>query len=128
MDPFARLRVPLYLKIFEVLFFIVFLGLYYSVLIQRNHHGITAREILLLVWIAAFAVDEIGQYIDAGLRLYAVDFWSLWDIGIVVIGIAFFITRVTGLIKHNNNITEMSFDILALEALFLVPRFVERTR
>lgn len=128
MDPFARLRVPLYLKIFEVLFFIVFLGLYYSVLIQRNHHGITAREILLLVWIAAFAVDEIGQYIDAGLRLYAVDFWSLWDIGIVVIGIAFFITRVIGLIKHNNNITEMSFDILALEALFLVPRFVERTR
>lgn len=77
---------------FEVLFFVVFLGLYYSVLVQRNHKGITPREILLLVWIAAFAVDEVGQYVDAGLRLYAVDFWSSWDIGIVVIGVAFFVT------------------------------------
>jgi len=90
VDPFSRLRVPRYLKAFEALFFVVFLGLYYSVLVQRNHVWITTREIILLVWIAAFALDEFGQYADAGLRFYAVDFWSLWDVGIVAIGVAFF--------------------------------------
>lgn len=37
-DPFSRLRVPLYNKVFEALFFLSFLGLYYAVLvpIQRN--------------------------------------------------------------------------------------------
>lgn len=93
VDPFSRLRVPRYQKIFEVLFFVVFLALYYSVLIERNYTGITPREILLLIWIAAFAVDEVGQYVDAGLRLYAVDFWSLWDIGIIGIGLAFLVSR-----------------------------------
>lgn len=35
-DHFARLRVPLYIKAFEVLFFASFLFLYYAVLVQRN--------------------------------------------------------------------------------------------
>lgn len=35
-DHFARLRVPLYIKTFEVLFFASFLFLYYAVLVQRN--------------------------------------------------------------------------------------------
>lgn len=35
-DPFTRLRVPLYIKAFEVLFFASFLALYYAVLIERN--------------------------------------------------------------------------------------------
>jgi hypothetical protein len=30
---------------------------------------------------------------DAGIAFYATDFWSLWDIGIVAIGVAFFVTR-----------------------------------
>lgn len=30
---------------------------------------------------------------DAGTAFYATDFWSLWDIGIVAIGLAFFIAR-----------------------------------
>ena len=35
-DPFTRLRVPRYIKAFEVLFFATFLALYYAVLVQRN--------------------------------------------------------------------------------------------
>jgi hypothetical protein len=35
-DPFTRLRVPRYIKTFEVLFFVTFLALYYAVLVQRN--------------------------------------------------------------------------------------------
>lgn len=35
-DPFTRLRVPKYIKAFEVLFFGTFLALYYAVLVERN--------------------------------------------------------------------------------------------
>ena len=76
---------------------------------QRNFHSITPAEILLYVWIVGFAYDEcqhsqaqptfvscshamvVGEYLDAGQAFYAADFWSLWDIGIVAIGIAFFV-------------------------------------
>jgi hypothetical protein len=75
-DPFSRLRVPLYLKIFETLFFAGFLALYYAVLVQRNNTRVTIPEILLYVWIASFAYDEFADWLDAGqTSFYASDFW-----------------------------------------------------
>jgi hypothetical protein len=35
-DPYSRLRVPRYIKAFEVVFFATFLFLYYAVLVERN--------------------------------------------------------------------------------------------
>ncbi|KAF2396722.1 hypothetical protein EJ06DRAFT_533983 [Trichodelitschia bisporula] len=133
-DPFCRLRVPQYLKAFQCIFFISFLALYYAVLvpIQRTSgspglaphamRSITPAEIFLYVWVASFAYDEFGEYIDAGQAFYATDFWSLWDIAIVVIGVAFLVTRSIGIANGSDQLIETAFDILALEALFLVPR------
>jgi hypothetical protein len=90
-DPFTRLRVPKYIKTFEVLFFATFLALYYAVLVERNPYKITPLEILLYIWILAFAYDELSEYIDAGLFYYT-DFWSAWDITIIGVGVAFFVT------------------------------------
>lgn len=56
-DPYTRLRVPLYLKIFEVLFFAAFLAFYYTVLVQRSLHAVTGTEVMLYVWLAAFAYN-----------------------------------------------------------------------
>ncbi|KAI9641749.1 hypothetical protein NHQ30_009605 [Ciborinia camelliae] len=106
-DPFSRLRVPRYIKAFEVLFFASFLFLYYAVLVERNPYHITPLEILLYVWFAAFAYDELGEFIDAGSIFYAVDIWN---------------TCVIGLTKDSERIIDMAFDILSLEALFMVPR------
>lgn len=72
-DPFSRLRVPKYLKSFEVLFFAAFLFLYYAVLMERHPTRVTALEVLLYFWLAAFAYDELGAWIDAGSVLYATD-------------------------------------------------------
>lgn len=93
-DPYCRLRVPRYLKLFEVLFFAVFLTLYSLVLVERHASNVTALEAILWLWIAAFAYDEYGQYMDAGLAFYIADFWSLWDFGIILIGVMYFITRM----------------------------------
>ncbi|TGO23636.1 hypothetical protein BPAE_0126g00200 [Botrytis paeoniae] len=121
-DPFSRLRVPRYIKAFEVLFFASFLFLYYAVLVQRNPHYITPLEIVLYVWFAAFAYDELGEFIDAGSIFYAVDIWNSCDLMIILIGAAFLLTRVIGLTKDSDRIIGLAFDTLSLEALFMVPR------
>ncbi len=92
-DPYCRLRVPKYQKIFEALFFASFLALYYTVLVERNPRHITPIEVLLYIWIAAFAYDEFGEIRDAGTLFYAADFWSLWDLGIIPVGAAYLVAR-----------------------------------
>ena len=56
-DPFTRLRVPLYLKTFEVMFFAAFLAFYYVVLVEKSFHSVTFTEVLLYIWLAAFAYN-----------------------------------------------------------------------
>lgn len=122
-DPFSRLRVPRYLKIFETLFFAIFLALYYAVLVRRDKQRVTIPEILLYVWIASFAYDEFADWVDAGqTSFYASDFWWMWDISIVLVGMVFCALRVVGLSNHNDDTIDLAYDVLGLEALFLVPR------
>lgn len=121
-DPFTRLRVPKYQKTFQVAFFVAFLAVYLAVVFQRRRRSVSAMEIVLYIFIAAFTVDEWGELKDAGLLFYQTDFWSIWDLGIILVGLAFSITRTIGLAKGDDYITDMAFDILSMAALFLVPR------
>ncbi|KAH8700817.1 hypothetical protein BGW36DRAFT_425622 [Talaromyces proteolyticus] len=122
IDPYCRLRIPVYRKTFEAVFFISFLTIYYAVLAQRNPSAINTVEILMYIWITAFAYDELSGILDAGMLFYQLEFWSLWNLGIIGVGIAFLVCRIVGLAKESGYIIELSFDILSLEALFLVPR------
>jgi hypothetical protein len=74
-DPFSRLRVPKYLKSFEVLFFAIFLFLYYAVLVERNPDRISVLEGFLYLWFAAFTYDELSELLDAGSIFYTTDVW-----------------------------------------------------
>jgi hypothetical protein len=89
MDPFSRLRVPKYLKAWEVLFFASFLFLYYLVLLVRDNSHLTVPEILLFFWIAAFCYDELSEWLDAGSIFYATDIWNIFDMAIIGIAVAF---------------------------------------
>lgn len=55
-------------------------------------------EVLLYIWIAAFAYDEFGEFRDAGRLFYAADFWSIWDLGIIGIGVTFFLVRKSAIV------------------------------
>ena len=139
-DPFCRLRVPKYQKAFEALFFAALLALYFAVLVERNPYHITASEIALIVFFVAFAVDGFTSMRDSGVTFYNV--WSWLDMAMNVIGLIFLIYRIqpplkelwsltdpaptgiTGLVKHSDDITDTAFDVLSLEALLLVPRWV----
>ncbi|QKX53072.1 uncharacterized protein TRUGW13939_00143 [Talaromyces rugulosus] len=89
IDPYCRLRIPIYRKAFEAVFFISFLVIYYAVLAQRDPNSINMLEILMYIWITAFAYDELSGITDAGMLFYQLDFWSLWNVGIIGVGIAF---------------------------------------
>ncbi|KAG6000014.1 hypothetical protein E4U21_006044 [Claviceps maximensis] len=121
-DPYSRLRVPKYVKAWEVIFFVVFLVLYYSVLITRDNTRITVAEIFLFIWIAAFFYDELSEWIDAGSVFYATDIWNVFDMIMIMIGFVFAALRITGLVRHNNTFNETAFNVLSLEALFMMPR------
>ncbi|ROW14567.1 hypothetical protein VPNG_03267 [Cytospora leucostoma] len=121
-DPFSRLRVPRYLKTFEVVFFMAFLFLYYTVLVERNPEKISVNEVLLYIWFAAFSYDELSEYVDAGSIFYATDIWNVFDITMICIGVAFVAMRTVGLARQDSALIEQSFDVLSLEALFMVPR------
>ncbi|KAM0324922.1 hypothetical protein ACHAQA_007888 [Verticillium albo-atrum] len=127
-DPFSRLRVPRYLKAWEALFFAVFLGLYYAVLVELNTEGITPTERItpteaaLYFWFAAFCYDELSEWNDAGSIFYAADIWNLFDMIMIGIGIIFAVLRVIGLVNSDQYITDLAFNVFSLEALFMVPR------
>ncbi|KAF2753839.1 hypothetical protein EJ05DRAFT_479865 [Pseudovirgaria hyperparasitica] len=121
-DLFCRLRVPRYLKAFEVLFFASFLALYYTVLAQKAVDHVTVAEIFLYIWIAGFAYDEFGELQDAGFSFYLQDIWAAIDVLIVVDGFIFLVLRIVGLRMNSPEIIDTAFDVLALEALFLFPR------
>ena len=92
-DPFSRLRVPKYLKCWEVFFFLIFLGLYYAVLVERNMEHVSALETALYLWLAAFLYDEISEWIDAGSIFYTSDIWNLFDMIMIAIGFVFGVLR-----------------------------------
>ncbi|KAF4806634.1 Calcium channel YVC1 [Colletotrichum fructicola] len=121
-DIFSRLRVPKYLKAWEAFFFLIFLVLYYSVLVQQNTERITHNEIVLYLWLAAFLYDELSEWADAGTIFYATDIWNMFDMIMIGIGIAFAVLRVIGITNQDREITDLAFDVFALEALFMVPR------
>lgn len=121
-DYWCRLRVPRYMKIFEIGFFLCFLGLFYIVCIERVKEYVTFWECLFYVFTLGFVFDELDDFIESGIYFYATDIWSMWDIGIALIGVAFFVLRMVGLSTGSDRTLEWAFNILALHSLLLVPR------
>ncbi|KAK8059393.1 calcium channel YVC1 [Apiospora saccharicola] len=121
-DPFCRLRVPKYLKAFEVMFFAAFMFIFYAVCIEQSVHKVTPMEVMLYIWFAAFFYDEVSEYLDAGSIFYAADVWNVFDVIMIAIGICFAILRFVGLYNADPVLIAIAFDVLSLEALFMVPR------
>lgn len=65
--------------------------MYYAVLVERKSTGIGLFETLMYFWIAAFAYDEFSGMADAGMLFYQMDFWKMWNMGIIGTGLAFVI-------------------------------------
>ncbi|OAA57087.1 receptor-activated Ca2+-permeable cation channel [Niveomyces insectorum RCEF 264] len=121
-DPFSRLRVPKYVKTFEVLYFLLFLVIFYLTLLTEDPFHVSAAEVVFYIFLAAFAYDELSEWIDAGSLFYVYDLWNVFDLIMMCIGFVFVVSRIVGLSKNDAYLIDLSFNILSLEALFMVPR------
>lgn len=90
-DPYSRLRVPKYMKCWEVVFFGIFLCLYYGVLIKARKDDLTGVEAALWFWFAAFLFDELSEWGDAGSIIYTADIWNFFDMIVLGIGLLFIV-------------------------------------
>ncbi len=138
VDVFAKLRIPRYRSMLLVLNYLILLMLYFITL-SRHKASVdkmfTNSEVWMHIWFIGVVLEEVSQLREAGnWNFYITDFWSSFDVFIVLIYLSSFITRLIGMIFYNINpdikigyhsgyyYTDLSFDLLALEGACLIPR------
>ncbi|KAI4604037.1 hypothetical protein KJ359_000164 [Pestalotiopsis sp. 9143b] len=122
-DPWTRLRVPRYMKAFEMIFFLTLMALFYIVSLERVIERVTPWEIVFYIFMAGFTIQEWNQFVENGAHFFSTDIWNLWDIGIICIGTTFFVLRMVGQVMGHEAVRdEVAFAVLALLSLFLTPR------
>jgi hypothetical protein len=144
---YARLRVPRYRFAFQVANFAILLLLFLATLMRSDRDHISVQEIFLDIWFLGFAYAELGRLLwlhfseqlgqirDSTLSLYIQDPWSFFDVAMVLIFgkrfvgakyvyakriVGWLVARGLGLSKQNWATTDFAFDVLSLQALFLV--------
>jgi hypothetical protein len=118
----SRLRVPRYRSVLSTLSLAILIGLFLAVLIERSVK-ITALELVFWFWSAGFMLDELVGFNEQGFALYIMSVWNLFDLGILVLFIAYYCMRAYGVFMvdpHHWN--DMAYDVLAANAILLLPR------
>ena len=120
----SRLRVPRYRQFLSTCSFAVLLGLYLAVLIERSL-TITALEIVFWFWSAGFMLDEVVGFNEQGFSLYIMSFWNAFDLGILLLLVAYYCMRLYGLlmpVARKHHTADNAYDLLAANAVLLFPR------
>lgn len=120
----SRLRVPRYRQFLSTCSFAILLGLYLAVLIERSL-TITPLEVVFWFWSAGFMLDEVVGFNEQGFSLYIMSFWNAFDLGILLLLVAYYCMRLYGLLmpdarKHHT--ADNAYDLLAANAVLLFPR------
>lgn len=123
VDWYSRLRVPRYRVFFIMINYAILMALFYSFLFRQNREYAFAIEFFLNIWFIGFVLDEFSQIRESGsLGQYLTDYWAVFDLCIVGLFMAFAGLRLTGFFLGTQRYTQLSMDILSLEALLLIPR------
>ncbi|KZS92531.1 hypothetical protein SISNIDRAFT_429191 [Sistotremastrum niveocremeum HHB9708] len=119
-----RLRVPRYGAILEFAKFSLLLLLFVLCLAYKEIDRINALEVFFMVFAAAFLLEEYNASQEHGWRIYFASIWNIFDATSIVIFIVYFVLRIRGIASHDQNASELGFDILACGACLLFPRLV----
>jgi len=120
----SRLRVPRYRQFLSTGSFAVLLGLYLAVLVKRSL-TISSLEVVFWFWSAGFMLDEIVGFNEQGFGLYILSFWNAFDLGILLLFIAYYGMRLYGILMpdaRKHHVADMAYDLLAANAVLLFPR------
>ncbi|OJD36418.1 integral membrane channel protein [Diplodia corticola] len=120
----SRLRVPRYRQLFSTCSFAVMLGLFLAVLAGKST-DITALEVVFWFWSAGYLLEEIVAYTEQGFNLYILSVWNAFDLGILLLFMAYYILRLYGILMpdvRKNHVAGLAYDVLASTAVLLFPR------
>lgn len=120
----SRLRVPRYRNLFSTLSFGIMLGLFLAVLSEKSD-DITALEVLFWFWSAGYMLDEIVGFSEQGFGLYIMSVWNAFDLGILLMFMAYYILRLYGILMPDVSrprVAAMAYDVLGSTAVLLFPR------
>jgi hypothetical protein len=120
----SRLRVPRYRNLFSTLSFGIMLGLFLAVLSEKSD-DITALEVLFWFWSAGYMLDEIVGFSEQGFGLYIMSVWNAFDLGILLMFMAYYILRLYGILMPDvsrHGVAAMAYDVLGSTAVLLFPR------
>jgi hypothetical protein len=120
----SRLRVPRYRNLFSTLSFAIMLGLFLAVLVEKSD-DITALEVLFWFWSAGYMLDEVVGFSEQGFGLYIMSVWNAFDLGILLMFMAYYILRLYGILMPDvsrHRVAAMAYDVLGSTAVLLFPR------
>ncbi|KAJ4257571.1 Calcium channel yvc1 [Fusarium torreyae] len=125
MDP-DRMRAPRYQNAAQLLFSIIYLGLYTAAVNTTNASGVLdGAEIALYIFTFAYVCDECLKYYKAGYHILG--FWNIFNFILYTFLTASLILRIIGLAWRDNDevhkkYNELSYNLLA----FVAPMFWSR--
>lgn len=120
----SRLRVPRYRNLFSTISFGIMLALFLAVLSEKSD-DITALEVLFWFWSAGYMLDEIVGFSEQGFGLYIMSVWNAFDLGILLMFMAYYILRLYGILMPDvsrHQVAAMAYDVLGSTAVLLFPR------
>ncbi|EOA86888.1 hypothetical protein ACJQWK_09030 [Exserohilum turcicum] len=120
----SRLRVPRYRNLFSTLSFAIMLALFLAVLSEKSD-DITALEVLFWFWSAGYMLDEVVGFSEQGFGLYIMSVWNAFDLGILLMFMAYYILRLYGILMpdvSSTRVAAMAYDVLGSTAVLLFPR------
>ena len=117
-----RLRVPLIRSRIEFCNFGILLLLYVWCLSKKSSENWTLAETMFTIWLGGFALDEITQMQEHGLKMYLSSLYNLLDLMFCLISFIWFAIRLNALTHGDLALSSLSFETLSLGAILLCPR------
>lgn len=125
MDP-DRMRAPMYQNAAQILFSLIYLGLYTAAINSVNPSGhFDGAELLLYIFTLGFICDELAKFWKAGYHILG--FWNAFNGLLYAFLTVSFVLRIVGLSRQDedekrNDWSTHSYNLLA----FLAPMFWSR--
>jgi hypothetical protein len=117
-----RLIVPRTRAILEFLHFIGLLFLYVMTMTTRNGSTVTFWEILFIVYVMGWIIDEVASMLEHGWLVHTQNLWSFLDITLLVIYSIYFIVRAHGWAIGDTEVGVQALDVLACAAPIMLTR------
>ncbi|PQE31329.1 nonselective cation channel protein [Rutstroemia sp. NJR-2017a WRK4] len=117
-----RLIVPRTRNYLEVCQFLILLGLYLSVMTNRDPSTFGGLEAVFIIYTLGWTLDQSASILEHGWHVYTQNLWSFLDVTFGLIFGLYLVLRLQGWRTMSTQPAQQALDVLAMGAPVLVPR------